>query len=259
MVSRDETQSSDRAAADEVLIERMTWPEIQAAMEGGKRTAIIVAASSEQHGPHLPEATDGLLGEAIAVRLARELGDSLVAPVIRPGCSDHHMAFPGTITIEPSVLTALLDAYLKSLDRHGFTRFVVFASHGGNFQTLADWESRLERPEVVVIHGFEGFVGAMLDPLSRFDRSDRTTPHADVTETAEMLYAYPDLVRKDRIQSGFVGEVPLQQVLANGMNSVTPNGVLGDPVGATAEMGEAVMTSLVSYLATFVRQRQAVA
>ena len=244
---------------EEVLIERMTWQEIKAAMDSGKRTAIIVAGSSEQHGPHLPEATDSLLGEAIAVRLARELGDALVAPVIRPGCSDHHMAFPGTITIEPSLLIGLLDAYVKSLERHGFKRFVVFASHGGNFPALADWEGRSDRPGVVVNHDFQGFVGAMLGPLTRFGRDDKTTPHADVSETAEMLYAYPELVRSDRIETGFVGDVDLAKLLANGLGSVTANGVLGNPVGATGEMGGAVMTSLVHYLAVFVRERQATA
>jgi creatinine amidohydrolase len=242
---------------DEVFIERMTWPEIKAALDGGKRTAIVVAASTEQHGPHLPEATDALLGEAIADRLARQLGDALVAPIIRPGCSDHHMAFPGTITIEPDVLISLLDAYVTSLRRHGFRRFVVLASHGGNFPTLAEWEKRNSRPGIIVIHDFKGFAGAMLSPLPRFGRHDTTTPHADLTETSEMLHAYPAMVREDKIATGFVGDVSLAQLQADGLDSVTTNGVLGDPVGSTAEIGEAVMTSLVEYLAGVVRTSQA--
>lgn len=77
---------------------------------GGHRRAVICCASSEQHGPHLPEATDELLGEATAVRVAERLGDALVAPVIRPGCSEHHMAFAGSLTISPGLLMDILDA-----------------------------------------------------------------------------------------------------------------------------------------------------
>src|SRR5919199_3176118 len=108
----------------ELLLERMTWPEIAEAINSGLTTAIVVAASSEQHGPHLPEATDALLGEALAVRLAERLGDALVAPVIRPGCSEHHMGFPGTITLPVDGLIMLLDSYVESLSRHGFDRFL---------------------------------------------------------------------------------------------------------------------------------------
>ena len=97
---------------DEVFIERMTWPDVEDAIKQGKRTAIVVAASSEQHGPHLPEATDALLGEELAGRLAHRLGNALVAPVIRPGCSDHHMAFAGSLTISAELLAAILDAYV---------------------------------------------------------------------------------------------------------------------------------------------------
>src|ERR671939_269900 len=97
---------------EEVLIEHMTWPEIEDAIKRGKRTAIVVAASSEQHGPHLPEATDALLGEELGARLAHRLGDALVAPVIRPGCSEHHMGFPGTISISADTLMTLLDDYV---------------------------------------------------------------------------------------------------------------------------------------------------
>ncbi len=91
----------------ETRLERLSWPEVAAALAAGKTTAIIVVASSEQHGPHLPEATDALIGEGLAVRLAQRLGNALVAPVIRPGCSSHHLDFPGTISITPELLLAI--------------------------------------------------------------------------------------------------------------------------------------------------------
>ena len=237
----------------EVFLERMTWPEIEAAIKGGKRRAIVCAASSEQHGPHLPEATDALLGEHLAGRLARELGDALVAPVIRPGCSDHHMGFAGTVTISAELLMSLLDAYIDSLRRHGFDSFVVFSSHGGNFPVLAEWERSRPKPGALVLHDLDGFCNAMFAAIREFGRDDTTIPHADVMDTAEMLVFEPELVRMDRAEPGFQGDVDLPTLQALGMRGVSHNGILGNPVGATAEIGEAVARSVVEYLAGKVR------
>jgi creatinine amidohydrolase len=232
----------------EVYIERMTWPEIEAAIAQGKRTAVIVAASSEQHGPHLPEATDAILGEELAGRLARRLGNALAAPVIRPGCSDHHMSFAGSLTITAELLMAILDAYLDSLRRHGFNRFVVTSSHGGNFPVLADWK-RNQPKDVVVIDDFEGFAEALFSALSRSGRDDRGGPHADLGETSAVLAVRPELVRTDKIAAGRTEPAPLPEVLEKGLRALTPNGVLGDPRGATPEIGSAVLDSLTHFLA----------
>jgi creatinine amidohydrolase len=241
--------------SDEVQLQRMTWPEIEAAIAAGKRTAVIVAASSEQHGPHLPEATDELLGEAIGIRLAHKLGDALLAPVIRPGCSDHHMAFPGTITISPQLMMELLDAHIASLAKHGFQRFIVFSSHGGNFPVLAKWQERGVPDGVIVVTDLDGFAGTMLKALRPFGRNDTTIPHGDASETGEMLYVHPELVKMDRAAKGFEGEIGLPELQRSGLRAVTANGVLGDPVGATAKMGEAVMNALVEHLMEVVSRR----
>src|SRR5919109_3058949 len=236
----------------EVRIQRLSWPEIEEAIEAGARTAVICAASSEQHGPHLPEATDELLGEALAVRLAQRLGDALVAPVIRPGCSDHHMGFPGTVTISSELLMQILDAYIESLSRHGFERFIVFSSHGGNFPVLKQWQERRQRAGVVVIADLDAFAGAMLQGPRAFGRADTTIPHADASETAAMLHTHPELVHMDRAQKGFIGETSLSVLQERGLRALSANGVLGDPVGATPEMGEAVVDAVVAYLASCV-------
>jgi creatinine amidohydrolase len=242
----------------EVRLQRLSWPEIDEAINAGTRTAVICAASSEQHGPHLPEATDELLGEELAIRLAERLGDALVAPVIRPGCSDHHMGFPGTVTISPELLMQILDAYLESLSRHGFERFIVFSSHGGNFPVLRQWQDRQQRAGVVVIADLVAFAGAMLQALRQFGRDDSTIPHADASETAEMLHTHPDLVHMDRAQKGFVGETQLSVLQEKGLRAVSANGVLGDPIGATPEMGEAVIDAVVTYLASSVERAASV-
>lgn len=219
---------------------------------GGMRRAVVCAASTEQHGPHLPEATDALLGEAYAEGLARRLGDALVAPVIRPGCSEHHMAFAGSLTIPETLLMDLIDAYLASLRRHGFERFVLMSSHGGNFPVLARWEAERGQPDTKVVANLSLFQ-AGFDAIRRFGRTDTAGPHAEVMETAMMLHLHPELVHMERAEAGFTGESTLDDVLSKGMRAITPNGVLGDPVGATAEMGAAVLDAIAECLHEYVR------
>lgn len=238
-------------ADSETRLERLSWPEIAAAIESGKTTAIIVVASSEQHGPHLPEATDAMIGEGLAVRLAHRLGNALVAPVIRPGCSDHHLGFPGTISISPELLVAIIHSYLTSLRRHGFRQFFIFSSHGGNFPVLGQMAERGLPSDVTVVTDLGAFASTMLEALRGFGRPDTTIPHADASETAEMLALHPELVHMQRAERGFVGEVGLPELQDRGLKAISGNGVLGDPVGATSEMGEAVLNALVNLLAAY--------
>lgn len=236
----------------ELVLERLTWTDVEAALGRGMRRAIVCAASTEQHGPHLPEATDALLGEAYAEGLAKRLGDALVAPIIRPACSEHHMAFPGSLTISGTLLMDIVDSYLASLRRHGFQRFVVMSSHGGNFPVLAEWERTRSPQDTVVLTDFHVF-DAGFEAIRRFGRTDTSGPHAEVLETSMMLHLHPELVHMERAAPGFTGESTLEDVLARGMRALTPNGILGDPVGSTAEMGAAVLGAIVDRLYDFVQ------
>ena len=231
----------------ELFIERLSWTEVEAALAAGRRRAIVCAASTEQHGPHLPEATDALLGAAYAGGLAERLGDALVAPIIRPACSEHHMAFAGSMTISETLLMDIIDAYLASLRRHGFERFVVMSSHGGNYPVLARWERERPASDTVVLSDFQVFE-AGFEAIRRFGRTDTAGPHAEVLETSMMLHLHPELVHMERAVTGFTGKSSLDDVLSRGMRAITPNGVLGDPVGATAEMGAAVLEAIVDRL-----------
>jgi creatinine amidohydrolase len=224
----------------------LTWVEIEQAIKRGVRTAVIVIGASEQHGPHLPEGTDTLLGEAVACALATEI-EALVAPPIPIGCSDHHMEFAGTLSIAADTLMQLLDGYVASLRRHGFDRFVVFSSHGGNTPVLAEWRRR-QPCDVTVIADLVGYGHAMLQAVRPFGRNDTGGPHADVTETAAMLSLYPHLVRRELGAAGWVGPIDVADLPESGLRRLTANGVLGDPCGATAEMGDAVLQALVRFL-----------
>lgn len=238
---------------DELFIQRMTWPQVEAAIAYGATTAIVCAASTEQHGPHLPEATDELLGEAYAAGLARRLDRALVAPVFRPGCSDHHMAFAGSLTLPAELLMDVLDHYLGSLRRHGFTRFVVFSSHGGNYPVLARWVAERAPADAVVLTDM-GLFEAGFEALRRFGRDDHTGPHAEVLETSMLRYLHPELVRMDLAEPGFTGHVDPEEAFARGFRAITANGILGNPVGATPAIGKAVLEAICDELERRVRE-----
>ncbi|TFG86888.1 MAG: creatininase family protein, partial [Gemmatimonadales bacterium] len=119
-----------------IRMEEMNWPDIRSAIEGGFATVVVAVGSTEQHGPHLPTMTDTRIGDAVAERVARKLGNALLARTVSVGVSEHHLAFGGTVSIQPDTLRLVLRDYIDSLARCGFRRIVFLPSHGGNFSTV---------------------------------------------------------------------------------------------------------------------------
>lgn len=229
------------------LLEEMTWPEVERALAEGRTTVVVALAAIEQHGPHLPLLVDAARGDRLALEVARRLGEeALVAPTIRVGCSEHHMTFPGTISLRRSTLEALCMDYCVSLARHGFRRICLVPSHGGNFGPLSDMLDDLRAavgPECSVL-AYVDLIGFM-DVWTRAVRDgegpeEHVGGHADVAETSEMLVIRPDLVRQDRLVAGYTGGTDpavFRRIFEEGLRSVTDNGVLGDAHGATRALG----------------------
>ena len=110
-------------------MEDMNWPDIQKAIDDGYKTVVIGVGSTEQHGPHLPTKTDTLIGDMLAFRFAMEWGKALQAKTIPVGCSEHHLAFPGTVSLKAPTLKAIITDYTESLAKHGFKTIVYLTSH----------------------------------------------------------------------------------------------------------------------------------
>ncbi len=232
-----------------VLLEEMAWPEVESALENGTRTAIVAVGSIEQHGPHLPLNMDALDGDELSRRIAAKLGDALAAPTIRPGCSGHHMEFPGTITVPPETLMDVIRSYCRSLDEHGFECVVLVPTHGGNFgpvRTVAPDIAREVDAAVLPLADLDEHMALLNEGLDEADiEYDQDVIHAGAAETAVVLAIDANLVRTEDLECGHEGDVSTARLLSEGFKSITENGVLGDPREATAEAGEAIIRTVV--------------
>src|SRR5437763_10374968 len=102
----------------------MAWPEVRAEQERGRDTVVMAFGATEQHGPHMPLATDALIGDHLARRVADRL-DAFVAPTVRVGCSSHHLAFAGTLSVSDDTFAGVVGDLVTSLARGGFRRAVL--------------------------------------------------------------------------------------------------------------------------------------
>jgi creatinine amidohydrolase len=237
-------------SSESVLLEEHAWPEVETALEEGTRTAIVAVGSIEQHGPHLPIVMDALAGDDLSRRIAERLGDALAAPTIRPGCSGHHMAFPGTITIPPETLMDTIRAYCRSLDAHGFEHVVLVPTHGGNFapvETVAPEVAREIDASVITLTDLEENMRLMNEGLREAGvEYQEPVIHAGAAETAIVLAVAEELVRTDELRVGHEGELSVSRLLSEGFDAITESGVLGDPREATPEAGEAILERMTT-------------
>jgi creatinine amidohydrolase len=223
-------------------LDKLTWPEIEAERDAGRDTVVVAFGATEQHGPHMPLATDALIGDHFARLLADRL-DAFVAPTVRVGCSSHHLDFPGTLSIEDDTFHAIVADLVRSLGRGGFRRVVLIPTHGGNFAPLGAAVEKLGDLEGVEVKALTDLT--VLMRVATLGRDEHGVPlgegglHAGEWETSMMLAIHPDLVRMDSAEAGFTGELQeaLERMFAGGTKAVSENGAIGDPAKASTEHG----------------------
>jgi len=245
-----------------IRISEMSWVDIQEALDNGFSTVVFGVGSNEQHGPHLPTSTDSLIAEALVYKVAEKLGNALQAPTINVGCSEHHMVFPGTISLKPETLKGLIRDYCVSLAKHGFKNIIILPSHGGNFATVREVVDELnQNPEGANVLAYTD-LKSLLRFLAEFSSkhgvsAGESGAHGGESETSMVLALRKDLVDMKHAEEGFVGsfEDKIDFVLSQGIKSLTKNGVLGDPRKGEANKGEEYLDLWAQKMVDFVRNQ----
>jgi creatinine amidohydrolase len=176
-------------------IPHMTWQEVEDALKHTDMV-IIPVGSIEQHGKHLPLGTDSLAAIEGCKLLAQKT-DDLIAPVVLAGLSEHHMGFPGTITLSPETFEAVIYDTARSLIRHGFRKLMIYNGHGGNTVSVKNAVQKINQTTSATAVLLNDLKPSATDAVQESPDIDW---HAGVGETSLMLYLAPPLVDMSRAE-----------------------------------------------------------
>ena len=247
-----------------VQLERMTTTEVKAAVAESNGIVILPVGAIEVHGPHLPVGTDSIETIEIARRAAVEVG-AVLAPPIWYGNSRGFMDFPGTVTLEPETLRAVIKDVLMSLIKHGFNKPVILDGHGGNYGM-----------SIIAAEDLHLQTGTLVSHVRAWDMATLSKPkelptydgHGGYSETSVMLYLCPEDVDKAQYVDSapeveitkYAGAFPSPSSLYGKgavtlplmMGQMVKIGHHGDPHLATAEQGKGLIevktAAVVEYL-----------
>ena len=225
----------------------LTWKQVEA-LPKENTLLILPTAAIEQHGHHLPLATDTLIGNLLlghALELLPAEMPVFALPPICYGKSNEHIGFPGTMSVSAATFMAVIRDLGASIAASGFKKVVLYNTHGGN-TSLDDVMARDLRAEFGLRTFYlSGAGGAKFDGIGAQERAYGF--HAGEFETAMLLYGTPELVKTDQYTVNYIAQVDAPEVLLpeNGpatfawlTRDIAPSGVMGDPNPATAENGE---------------------
>ena len=223
---------------DTVFLEDMTWVEVRDAVAAGTRTVIIPTGGTEQNGPHMVLGKHNYLVRYKAGEIAKQLGGTLVAPVmayVPEGSIDPpsgHMRFAGTITTPQDVFEQVLEYAARSLVQHGFTDVVLIGDSGGNQsgqQAVADLLNEEWRGSMRQIHHVTAYYPGPGDDwlLTQGETLEDVGSHASIHDTASLLYLNPSMLRLDRLGQGIAGD---------------GTGLIGNAARSTREYGGQILS-----------------
>ena len=224
----------------------LNWKQVDA-LPRDSTLLVLPTAAIEQHGHHLPLATDTLINNLLLGHALRKLPSDMpvyALPPVHYGKSNEHIGFPGTLSLSAQTFMAVLRDLGSSLSKAGFRKLVLYNTHGGN-TSLIDVMSRDLRAEfglrTFALHGSGGISFEGLDPQERAYGF-----HAGEVETAFLLASVPELVDRSAYTSNYIADISKPAMLLPENAAATfawltrdlaSSGVMGDPRPATSEKG----------------------
>jgi creatinine amidohydrolase len=237
-----------------MLLHLQSWPEIEAYL-ARSRGIIVPIGSTEQHGPTGLIGTDAICAEIVA-RGVGEAAEALVAPVISIGMAQHHLGFPGSITLRPSTLIAVLCDIVASLARHGFERFYFVNGHGGNIATVSAAFSEIYAARSLASGALPAlkcrlrnwWSGEEVRRLAKELFGQAEGSHATPSEVAITQFAYPEAIKRAPLDPPVAPHGEFTD--AADYRRTFPDGRIGsNPALATPEAGRRLYEAAVAALA----------
>jgi creatinine amidohydrolase len=230
----------------------LTWPEI-ARLRANAPVAIIPLGACEQHGNGMALRTDTTRAEVVADLVAARLSPQVVvAPTIPVGVSEHHMAFPGTLTLSAVTLQQVIYELVTSVYRHGWRKVFVLTGHGGNNATVEVALTRL-RADFTDLHIAWSGITPVVSDLVRDLSDSPIRGHSCEIETSQALFVDETLVRPEELTRGSAELDDLSPAsrshpgihFPQSYDTLAPAGNLGDGRQASTEAGERLITTAV--------------
>jgi creatinine amidohydrolase len=217
----------------------LTWRQVDA-LPRAATLLVLPTAAIEQHGHHLPLATDTLINNLLLGKALAQLPAELPIYALPPVCygkSNEHIGFPGTLSVSAQTFLAVVRDLGASIAAAGFQKLVLYNTHGGN-TSLVDVLARDLRAEFGLrTFSLFGSGGAGAGGVSEQERTYGF--HAGEVETALLLHGTPELLKPEGSAANFAWLT----------KDIAPSGVLGDPTGATSENGERWANQAAAHIA----------
>ena len=235
------------AQANSVFIEDLTWEEVAAALKAGKTTALFYAGGGEQNGSHMAFGKHTIVAHHVVERIARELGNALVYPVMPfspngdPAKKAGMMNFPGSTSITDETFGLVARDIAQSAATAGFRDIILMGDHGGGQEALKktalELDGKLKPSGVRVFYAGDVYTKSR-DEFRKYLEEHRVKGdgHAGVQDTSEIMLLKPEWIRRNKIN-----------------DASQEKGVMGDPRPATPELGKVLLDMKVRFAGAQIR------
>jgi len=228
------------------------WPDLGPYFEQ-ESLALVPVGSTEQHGPHLPEATDAIIAEGFAREAAQHTG-YLCTPTVNIGVSPHHRQFHGTMWADAPAFRSYVESLTRNLTEHGIDRVIYVNAHGGNVPHLREVGRHLR--DEGALYAIEWMWDESI--TERIEEVfDSPGPHGGPKETALVWHLEPELVHEGRLEQARdgglasfdddIGRIHGARTFYDSIDN-TDNGVLGDQTDASPEIGAELFEAACDHL-----------